>query len=209
MPTAATTTFNAPRIQEGSIDLVFELVVSDDESDSEPAETTVTVENATGNSAPIASIEGESEVSSGSALILDGGGSSDPDTDVITFLWSQESGPQAILGTTNQSTLAVGIPDLEEPAELSFGLIVNDGLLNSELTTFQVSVALNTSQADTTDMGMDTQLDAPTSGDVATPTEPDEDGCGCSVDPSAVPPLALILCVALGSLVTTRRRSVL
>jgi chitodextrinase len=132
--------FIAPRVQQEDVDLVFELVVDDGELSSEPVETTITVSNATGNSPPEATIQGDDEVEVGTRVILDGSRSVDPDGDAITFEWSQEEGPGLDLDDVDGDHLAVAVEDLEAGTVLSFGLIVNDGLANSPLAVHEITV---------------------------------------------------------------------
>ncbi|MCA9565785.1 MAG: hypothetical protein KC561_19950, partial [Myxococcales bacterium] len=176
----ATPTFDAPRVLEGQLLLEFELTVSDglaEDSDT----TSVTVENATGNAAPIAVIDAPDEVAVGQRLSLNGSQSSDPDGDTLTYLWSIDDAQGLEAGSLRQPILAV-IPSEEFlGSTIRFGLIVSDGLLNSELTVHEVTV-VSALQGDANpdsgpDMGSDLS-DGTGTGSTNEDEEPPS-GCGC------------------------------
>ncbi len=104
------------------------------------------------NQAPVANAGPDQSVASGAAPVtLDGTGSSDPDAQAITYLWSQTSGPSVTLSSTTVAsptftapTLAIGDPD----ATLVFSLTVNDGLASSPADTVTITVQASGSSVD-------------------------------------------------------------
>ena len=58
-------------------------------------------ENADANHAPLAQAGASQVVAEGSTVYLDGSGSSDPDSDPLTYAWVQESGPSVVLSGTD------------------------------------------------------------------------------------------------------------
>lgn len=95
------------------------------------------------NQAPAANAGPDQTVTSASLVTLNGGDSSDPDGDTLSYSWSQISGTAVSLSGTNTATpsftaptLAVNAPD----AVLTFQLIVNDGTVNSSPDTVNVTV---------------------------------------------------------------------
>ena len=95
------------------------------------------------NTSPVASAGPDQTVASAASVTLDGSGSSDADSDALTYAWSQTSGTSVTLSSTTAAqptftapTLAVGDAD----AVLVFSLTVNDGTVNSSADTVTITV---------------------------------------------------------------------
>ncbi|RDV38089.1 hypothetical protein DV096_09755 [Bradymonadaceae bacterium TMQ3] len=136
--------FVAPVLEAGEeLVLIFELVVSDGEFDSEPDTTEVRVTNDE-NRPPVALIEGPGEANAGATILLDGVGSSDPDGDAIaSYQWSLVDGQPfpTISQTDRESAVNVTFPEtLTETTIYRFGLIVSDGMANSPREVHEVVV---------------------------------------------------------------------
>ncbi len=136
--------FVAPMLSVGSAseELVFALVVHDGVSDSLPAMVKVTVD-APANSRPLSDAGHNQSVSSGSSVILDGGGSSDADGQDLGYLWMQISGPSVVLSdaTSIRPTFTAPLLDIgDEAASLIFSLVVNDGFESSLADEVTVTV---------------------------------------------------------------------
>ena len=71
---------------------------------------------------------------------LNGSGSSDPNLDPITFLWTQTAGPAVTLSNPASATPTFTAPQVSVNTVLTFQLVVNDGLLNSSPDTVNVTV---------------------------------------------------------------------
>ena len=128
--TGATTSFTAPA-EEGTV--VLELTASDGRSS---AKDTVSVQVA--NHQPVADAGDDRSAPPGARIALDGSASSDPDQDNISYRWSQISGVEAPLSSTDSAT-----PFFDAPlagGNLVFQLIVSDGTASSLPAQVVVSV---------------------------------------------------------------------
>lgn len=109
------------------------------------------------NSAPIASAGEDQSVEVGQQVTLSGSQSQDADGDSLSFQWQVISKPassQITLSTANQESM-VFTPDVA--GTYSFGLIVNDGTVNSAQATVMVTAeAVN--QAPIANAGTDQQV---------------------------------------------------
>ncbi len=123
--TISSPTFTAPA---GPAVLVFELSVTDTGSLSSIDTVNVTV-TAPPNRMPVADAGPDQAVYSGAAVTLDGTGSSDPDDDVLSYMWSQTSGTTVTL--SNSSAVSPTFTAPTGPAVLAFLLNVTDGALFS------------------------------------------------------------------------------
>jgi hypothetical protein len=72
---------------------VFKLVVTDNEGLTASDSVTITVQ-----AKPVADAGADATVTTGTAVLLNGGGSSDPDGSIASYAWAQTSGPAATLG---------------------------------------------------------------------------------------------------------------
>lgn len=93
-----------------------------------------------GNQAPIANAGPDQSVNEGTMVNLNGSGSSDPNLDPITFLWSQTAGPAVTLSNPASATPTFTAPQVSVNTVLTFQLVVNDGLLNSSPDTVNITV---------------------------------------------------------------------
>jgi hypothetical protein len=98
--------------------------------------------NSTGDNAqPIASSGPDTIVLEGDQVTLNGTGSYDEDGDAITYLWSQETGPSALLDNSTSATPTFTAPEVEITTTVSFRLTVDDGHLASDPSTITITVA--------------------------------------------------------------------
>ncbi len=74
-------------------DYVFKLIVTDDQGASGSGTARITVSP---NQAPLARIGVEARVGAGATVVLDGGGSGDPDQNPLVYAWSAVSGPAPV-----------------------------------------------------------------------------------------------------------------
>jgi hypothetical protein len=89
------------------------------------------------NQPPIAEAGDHQDVQAGALVTLDGTGSWDPDADLITYRWSQASGPSVSLSGSTTATPTV-TPDIR--GTYVFELVVSDGdLSGSDQVTVVVS----------------------------------------------------------------------
>ena len=114
---------------------VVQLIVYDGELYSDP--DTVTI-SADGNSKPVADAGEDRNVNVGQEVCLDGGGSSDPDGDDITYSWSIIS-PNGTSASLDDATAVAPCFTPDQAGEYVVQLIVNDGELNSEPDTVVIT----------------------------------------------------------------------
>ncbi|TRD14193.1 PKD domain-containing protein [Palleronia caenipelagi] len=156
--TTATPGFIAPTLAIGDTDLAlsFELTVDDGfATATDEVQFTVT---APPNTAPTANAGGDDTVASGTAVTLDGNGSSANDAgQLLSYSWVQTGGPAVTLsGATTATpgftapTLAIGDADLA----LSFELTVDDGFATAT-DTVQITVTAPGNTAPTANAGTD------------------------------------------------------
>ena len=125
---------------------VVELQVSDgNKSDTDTVEITAT------NGAPVADAGMNQSTVRGSMVTIDGGGSMDPDGDMLSYSWSLTNAPMnssATLGSTSGQTTTL-TPDVLGTYEIE--LTVDDGSM-TDTDTVEVTA---TNQAPVADAGMD------------------------------------------------------
>lgn len=109
---------------------VIELVVNDGTADSAP--TTVTVTASQANSAPTANAGPDQTIDAGTAVTLDGTGSTDADHDPLTYAWTLVSKPAASTVTLpNPATTGMVFFTPDAAGTYVVQLVVNDGALDS------------------------------------------------------------------------------
>ena len=115
-------------------DHTFQLVVNDGTVDSDPDSVTVT---ATGNNSPTANAGTDQTVAVNALVTLNGSGSSDPDNDSLTYVWSQTAGPAV---TLSDPTAANPTFTPTQTGNYAFGLVVNDGTVDSSSDSVTIVV---------------------------------------------------------------------
>src|SRR5450432_2324411 len=132
-PTSAKPAFTAPGI---SGTLSFSLTVNDGQLSSAPSAVSVTIANAP----PTASAGADASVGANTLVTLDGTASSDSDSDPLTYVWSQTSGPPVTLDTSVAGHASFMAPSAV--GVLQFSLVVNDGEVNSQPSTITITVVV-------------------------------------------------------------------
>ena len=135
----ATPTFTVPSITVATA-IIFELVVNDGLTSSSPD---IVVVAAFPNAPPTVNAGTDLTVLGASAVTLTGT-ASDPETDPLTYQWTQTAGPAVTL--TGDTTLAPSFtapPKTAAPQVLTFSLIANDGTSNSAPDTIDITVLSN------------------------------------------------------------------
>ena len=137
--------FTAPVISFGGapgvVDtLVFKLSVNDGIVGG-VAEDTVTVEVTNVNNLPVADADVDKTLNENTAVMLNGNGSSDPDSDTLTFSWTQVGGPAVTLAGANTATPSFTTPFVSPGGSaLTFQLSVDDGYGGTATDTMVVNV---------------------------------------------------------------------
>ncbi|MCW8934920.1 MAG: PKD domain-containing protein [Gammaproteobacteria bacterium] len=118
------------------------LTVNDRELSSVADEVLINVSGSGVNGVPIADAGVDQSVTVGDTVLLDGGGSSDPDNDPLSYNWTIEirpSGSSAAIGDPSSETPSF-VADVEGSYQVQ--LIVNDGLVNSAPDSMTVTAAV-------------------------------------------------------------------
>ncbi len=95
--------------------------------------------SASNNRAPVAAVSAPSSATVGTALTLDGTGSSDPDGQSVTFRWEITAKPAGSLAALSDSTAARPVFTPDVVGTYTVRLIVNDGRSDSAPVTFSTS----------------------------------------------------------------------
>lgn len=74
------------------------------------------------------------------AVTLDGSGSSDPNSDPLTYSWAQLVGPAVTLSSAGTVSPTFTAPDVDSPTILGFKLMVNDGTYDGPPDAVNVTV---------------------------------------------------------------------
>ena len=104
----------------------FTYSISDGHGNTDAARATITVTPV--NDAPTANAGKDRSVAEGLAVTLDGSGSTDPDSSILSFLWVQTAGPAVSLSSPNAVRPTLTAPQVgSDGATLQFRLTVSDG----------------------------------------------------------------------------------
>lgn len=137
-PSSATPNFTAPTSTASVQALTFELTVTDPSGGS--ATDSVEIQIAA-NRPPIADAGADQgPIDSGQTVTLNGGASSDPDGDGLSYRWTQVSGTSVPLAGASGATPSFTAPVVNGTEDLVFQLIVNDGQADSVADTVTISV---------------------------------------------------------------------
>ena len=148
-------------------DYVLELVVSDGVNSSAPDQVTVSDLNLK----PVANAGSDRGYSIGSSVTLDATKSSDPDGDTLSFAWQLVSAPASSSATIRSSNLAKAQFTPDVSGDYILGVVVNDGQLDSGLSTVTLRQQGHRPVADagsdiTAVLGRSVQLDGSKSSDI-------------------------------------------
>ncbi len=133
-------TFTAPFIGAGTEVLTFELTVTD--NSSLQANATAIVNVIWVNDSPVADAGTVQTVAEGVVVTLDGSNSSDPDNNIVSYLWVQTGGPGVTLSDSTAIKPTFISPTIPSSGlALTFDLTVTDALGLESIDTAIVNVS--------------------------------------------------------------------
>ena len=140
-PMESKPTFLAPLVGSTVTSLSFQVVVTDTFGATGTATTQVSVTNV--NHLPVANAGVDQTRNGGTSVQLDGSGSTDPDSDPLTFTWSQTGGPSVTLSNIHASKPTFVGPQVSTSTMLTFHLLIDDnfgGTASSDVHVTLLSV---------------------------------------------------------------------
>ena len=137
--TAQSPTFTAPQLVANTA-LTFALVVNDGNRDSAADTETITI--TADDDPPTAEAGAPQSAAEGDTVTLNGGGSSDPEGQTLTYLWSQAAGTPTVTLSPNANAQnpTFTAPELAADVDLTFSLVVNDGNMDSAADTVVITI---------------------------------------------------------------------
>ena len=133
--TDAKPTFTAPEVTINT-SYTLSLIVNDGMDDSPADQVVITVKQV--NKAPVANAGDNQTVNKGVLVTLDGTGSSDPDGNPLTYLWTAPAGITLSSTTADKPTFTA--PEVAADTDYTFSLVVNDGTANSAPDEVKITV---------------------------------------------------------------------
>ncbi|MBA4410697.1 MAG: hypothetical protein C0397_14895, partial [Odoribacter sp.] len=127
--------FFTPSVNSAT-EYTFKLTVNDGFHTSLPDFVVITVKKV--NEKPVANAGINKSVNEGAIASLDGTGSSDPENEAITYLWSAPNG--ITLSSSNASKPTFTAPEVQSDITYTFTLTVNDGKLDSYTDEVEVTI---------------------------------------------------------------------
>lgn len=116
---------------------LVQLLVDDGHADSEPDTVIITI--LPNNVRPVASAGTDQNGTVDATITLDGQGSSDADGDLLVYQWWFSSKPATSSAVLEESTTARPTFMIDVAGTYTLKLVVNDGTVNSEIATVNVS----------------------------------------------------------------------
>jgi hypothetical protein len=136
--TASQPTFTAPAVAFPS-SLQFRLTVTDNNAATHADTVYITVLDVPSNLPPIANAGADQTRYSGETTQLTGAGSSDPESQPLTYQWTQTQGPVVSLSSATVQQPTFITPTVSVPTVLVFSLTVFDGVLLSSADTVTIT----------------------------------------------------------------------
>jgi uncharacterized protein (TIGR03382 family) len=134
--------FTAPPVSSGTVDLAFDLVVGDGQLSSAPAQAIVTVRHVP--RPPALTASGDASVIPGATVVLSAS-AIDPEQGVLTYQWTQTSGPPVALTGADAASAHFTAPQVTGAATLTFSVKVTS--TSGESAQGAVTVAVSPAPA--------------------------------------------------------------
>jgi len=131
---------------------IAQLIVNDGSVDSVPD----TVSINTLNSPPVADAGLDQNISVGDTAVLDAGGSFDPDSDALSYVWSISSLPSGSNASLSDTSAQMPTVDIDVAGEFVIQLVVNDGTIDSTPDSVVLST---TNTRPVADAGLDREVE--------------------------------------------------
>lgn len=91
------------------------------------------------NRMPVANAGPARTITTGQTITLDGSGSSDPDNDIVTFMWTMTQSPVGSVAMLDDATLEQPSFTLDLDGMYTIELVVNDGALDSTVSSVTIT----------------------------------------------------------------------
>ncbi len=112
------------------------------------------------NRGPVANAGADQSPGEASTVTLDGSGSTDPDSDPLTYQWLQLSGPAVTLSSPTAQSPTFTSPAVTSATPLVFELVVSDGTLSSAPDQVTIHVQDSVNEPPVADAGPDQSVAA-------------------------------------------------
>ena len=143
--TSASTTFTAPRVDSDTA-IAFTLTANDDTATS--SDSVIITVTAPVNSPPSVEAGSAQTVQEGSEVSLNGS-ATDPDEDVMTYLWSHAPTPDIILDNSTSPSTTFTAPQVISNTTFAFTLTAGDGSAAGSDTVYIIVLDVTDDQLDT------------------------------------------------------------
>ena len=152
----ANASFVAPAA-EGAGPVIIRLTVNDGRGGTGTDDLIIAISAVT-NRPPRADAGADQQAAAGSTVILNGGGSSDPDGDALTYAWTQVGGIPVSLSNAQQQVASFVAPPGAVTIDLPFRLSVTDGRGGAASDDIVVHIIPASTSAPTADAGPDRRI---------------------------------------------------
>ncbi|MFX1412144.1 MAG: PKD domain-containing protein, partial [Promethearchaeota archaeon] len=180
-PNSVHCTFTAPTVGQYGETLIFQLMVTDSGGlqSKDTVNIHVTKEEVNEPPVAVASANPNQPITEGSPVTLNGSGSSDPENQIISWLWWQIEGSRVTISNPNAELASFTAPEVEwEGQSLVFELTVTDDAFQESKDRVVINV-VNTDPNDrnsppSADAGLDKEVDEGSDGSLnGTASDPD------------------------------------
>jgi hypothetical protein len=130
-------TFTSPTVDETE-SLVFELAVTDDDSNRAIDSTTIQINDV--NETPIADAGQDQSINTGITVQLDGASSYDNDGDLLSYIWTLDSKPFTSTSSLSNATTVTPTIKVDRAGQYGLSLVVNDGKEDSQAAALILTV---------------------------------------------------------------------